>query len=146
MIESLEEEDIIVNKDSIGYMIVNTLILKPILKLQPSGMRSYFMLISLLLAYSVGEYRLLDYGKVPKSNLVKKLEAGDRDIYQEYISFRKYRGKVISSIERRKKRSFNFVQKSLSAVIRNKQKTAHTYFRSLQQPNRKRYTSNIGQS
>lgn len=66
-------------------------------------MRSYFMLISLLLAYSVGEYRLLDYGKVPKSNLVKKLEAGDRDIYQEYISFRKYRGKVISSIERRKK-------------------------------------------
>ena len=28
MIESLEEEDIIVNKDSIGYMIVNTLILK----------------------------------------------------------------------------------------------------------------------
>ncbi len=33
MIESLEEEDIIVNKDSIGYMIVNTLLLKPILKL-----------------------------------------------------------------------------------------------------------------
>lgn len=30
------------------------------------------------LAYQVGPYRLLGYGKIPKSTLVKKLEAGNR--------------------------------------------------------------------
>ena len=34
---------------------------------------------------------------------MKKLEAGDRDIYDEYVSFRCYRGKVVPSIERRRK-------------------------------------------
>ena len=32
-----------------------------------------------------------------------KLEAGNRDIYKEYISFRCYKGKVVPSIERRRK-------------------------------------------
>lgn len=40
---------------------------------------------------------------MPKSRLLKKLEAGDRDIYREYVSFRRYRGKVVPSIERRRK-------------------------------------------
>lgn len=34
------------------------------------------------------------------------MESGDRDIYKEYISFRCYRGKVIPSIERRRKEEF----------------------------------------
>lgn len=58
------------------------------------------------LSYNIGEYRLIGSGKIPKSNLIKKLEKGDRDIYKEYISYRKYKGKVIRSIERRRKCEF----------------------------------------
>lgn len=59
-----------------------------------------------VLSYNVGEYRLLGSGKIPKSNLIKKLERGDRDIYKEYVSYRKYKGKVVRSIERRRKCEF----------------------------------------
>lgn len=55
------------------------------------------------LAYNVGPYRLLGSGKIPKSRLIRKLEAGDRDIYKEYVSFRCYKGKAVPSIERRRK-------------------------------------------
>lgn len=48
-------------------------------------------------------YRLLGSKSIPKSKLIQKLEAGDRDIYEEYISFRCYKGRVIPSIERRRK-------------------------------------------
>lgn len=33
------------------------------------------------LSYNVGYYRLVGYGKIPKSRLIQKLESGDRDIY-----------------------------------------------------------------
>lgn len=55
------------------------------------------------LAYNVGPYRLLGSKKIPRSSLVKKLEAGNRNIYKEYVSFRCYKGKVVPSIERRRK-------------------------------------------
>ena len=58
------------------------------------------------LSYNVGYYRLVGYGKIPKSRLIQKLEAGDRNIYDEYISFRCYKGKVVPSIERRRKKEF----------------------------------------
>ena len=61
------------------------------------------------LAYNVGYYRLVGYGKIPKSSLIQKLEAGDRDIYREYISFRCYKGKVVPSIERRRKKEFRLL-------------------------------------
>ena len=62
-----------------------------------------------MLAYNVGPYRLLGYGKIPKSRLIKRLESGDRDIYDEYVSFRCYRGKVVPSIERRRKEEFRLL-------------------------------------
>lgn len=40
---------------------------------------------------------------LPKSKLIQELEAGNRDIYKEYISFRCYKGKIVPSIERRRK-------------------------------------------
>lgn len=58
------------------------------------------------LAYQVGPYRLLGNGKLPKSKLIRKLERGDRDIFKEYVSFRKWRGKVVPSIERRRRVEF----------------------------------------
>lgn len=67
---------------------------------------------SLLLAalsYQVGHGRLLGYGKHPKSRLIQKLERGDRDIYREYVSFRRWKGKVIPSIERRRKMEFELL-------------------------------------
>lgn len=63
-------------------------------------------LLLTVLSYNVGEYRLIGSGKIPKSNLIKKLEKGDRDIYKEYISYRKYKDKVVPSIERRRKCEF----------------------------------------
>lgn len=62
-----------------------------------------------MLSYNVGEYRLLGNGKIPKSNLIRKLEKGDRDIYKEYVSFRKYKGKVVRSIERRREVEFELL-------------------------------------
>lgn len=61
------------------------------------------------LSYNVGYYRLVGYGKIPKSRLIQKLEAGDRDIYNEYISFRCYKGKAVPSIERRRKKEFRLL-------------------------------------
>ena len=58
------------------------------------------------LAYQVGPYRLLGSGKLPKSKLIRKLERGDRDIIKEYVSFRKWKGKVVPSIERRRRVEF----------------------------------------
>lgn len=76
------------------------------------GMCSRFGKDALLVAtlsYNVGYYRLVGYGKIPKSRLIQKLEAGDRDIYNEYISFRCYKGKVVPSIERRRKKEFELL-------------------------------------
>ena len=39
-----------------------------------------------LLAYNVGAGRILGYGKQPKSQLLRKIETGDRNIYGEYAS------------------------------------------------------------
>ena len=67
---------------------------------------------SLLLAtlsYQVGHSRLLGYGKYPKSRLVQKLEQGDRGIYREYVSFRCWKGKVVPSIEKRRKVEFEML-------------------------------------
>ena len=66
-------------------------------------------LLLAVLAYNVGEYRLLGSGKIPKSTLIRKLEAGNRDIYSEYISYRKWKGRVVPSIERRRKKEFRLL-------------------------------------
>lgn len=54
------------------------------------------------LAYQVGAYRLLGTKKMPKSRLIRKLEVGDRNIYEEYISYCYYNGKSVASIKRRR--------------------------------------------
>ena len=51
--------------------------------------------------------RMFSYlGRDSLSRLLKKLESGDRNIYKEYVSFRCYKGKVVPSIERRRKVEF----------------------------------------
>ncbi len=63
-------------------------------------------LILTVLSYNVGHKTLLGYRTHPKSRLVKKLEAGDKDIYKEYISYCHYKGRKIRSIERRREMEF----------------------------------------
>ncbi|MGL5690406.1 MAG: glycoside hydrolase family protein [Bacteroidales bacterium] len=62
-----------------------------------------------VLAYNVGEYNILGNKKIKRSRLIQKLESGDRDIYNEYISFRRYKGKVLPSLERRRKAEFKLL-------------------------------------
>ena len=60
-------------------------------------------LLLAVLSYNVGEYRLLGYGKQPKSRLVQKLESGDRDIRSEYTSFCRYHGKELKALRLRRR-------------------------------------------
>ena len=64
-------------------------------------------LLLTVLAYNVGHSRLLGYGKRPKSNLIKKIESGDRDIYEEYISYRCYKASLSPASNAAEKESFN---------------------------------------
>lgn len=62
-----------------------------------------------VLAYNVGEYRLLGYGDRPKSRLIRKLEAGDRDIRTEYAAYCHYKGKAVPSIRKRREEEFKIL-------------------------------------
>ena len=59
-------------------------------------------LLLTLLAYNVDVGRLLGYGKYPKSMLLRKIEAGNRIFYREYVSFCRYKGKVLSGLVKRR--------------------------------------------
>ena len=48
-------------------------------------------------------------GKCRKSRLIQKLESGNRNIYEEYISFRYYKEKVVPGIERQRKKEFELL-------------------------------------
>lgn len=60
-----------------------------------------------VLAFNVGENRVLS------SKLIRKLEAGDRDIKEEYLSFRMYKGKVVRSLERRRKEEYELLKSNV---------------------------------
>lgn len=61
---------------------------------------------SLLLAtlsYNIGPYKVLGCkGRYPKSTVLKKLEAGDRNIRDDYVKYCRWKGKRVPSIERRR--------------------------------------------
>ena len=63
-------------------------------------------LLLTLLAYNVDVGRLLGYGNHPKSRLLRKIEAGDRNIYREYVSFCRYKGKVLKELVKRRQVEF----------------------------------------
>ena len=55
-----------------------------------------------VLAYNVGPYAILGTSKRPKSRLLRKIERGDRNIYNDYIAFCRWHGKKIPSIKFRR--------------------------------------------
>ena len=59
-----------------------------------------------VLSYNVGAGRLLGYGKHPKSRLLRKIESGDRNFYREFVSFCRYKGKVLQGLVKRRKVEF----------------------------------------
>ena len=46
------------------------------------------------------------YGKHAKSRLLRKIELGDRNIYKEYVSFCRHKGKVLQGLVKRRKVEF----------------------------------------
>ena len=63
-------------------------------------------LLIAVLSYNVGTGRLLGYGKHPKSRLLRKIESGDRNFYREFVSFCRYKGKVLRGLVKRRKVEF----------------------------------------
>lgn len=59
-----------------------------------------------VLAYNVGEYKLMHTNGSPKSSLLKKLKEGNRDVYADYVSYKKAGGRTIPNIERRRIKEF----------------------------------------
>lgn len=72
------------------------------------GYGKYSLLLATL-AYNVGYGTLMGNSHRPKSLLVQKIERGDKDIYQDYISFCRYKGKVVPSIRRRRMVEFHLL-------------------------------------
>lgn len=54
------------------------------------------------LAYNVGSGRLLGTNRLPRSTLIQKLDAGERDIQADYIVFCRYNGKPHQQLLRRR--------------------------------------------
>ena len=59
-------------------------------------------LLLTLLAYNVGVGRLLGYGKHPKSKLLRKIEAGDRNFYRGMFRSAGTKGKVLKGLVKRR--------------------------------------------
>lgn len=54
------------------------------------------------LAYNVGPYKVIGNKHFPKSNVVKKIEAGVRTFQKDYLEFCLWKGRKIDSIKRRR--------------------------------------------
>lgn len=54
------------------------------------------------LAYNCGQVSILGDKNKPESRLIQKIKRGEKDIENEYITFSRWKGKVIPSIKRRR--------------------------------------------
>ena len=63
-------------------------------------------LLLTVLSYNVGTGTLLGGRNRPKSRLIRKLEQGDRNILPEYLSFCRYKGRVLPGLLKRRRVEF----------------------------------------
>ena len=63
-------------------------------------------LLLTVLSYNVGAGALLGGRNRPKSRLIRKLEQGDRNILPEYLSFCRYKGRVLPGLLKRRRVEF----------------------------------------
>ena len=61
------------------------------------------------LAYNVGPGTLLGSATRSKSDLIRKLERGDRNIRSDYLRYCRWNGKVVPSIRKRRKVEFQLL-------------------------------------
>ncbi len=66
-------------------------------------------LLLAVLAYNVGPYAILGTNKRPRSTLLRKLDAGNRNIFRDYMRFCRYKGMKVKSIERRRYVEFSLL-------------------------------------
>ena len=66
-------------------------------------------LLLAVLAYNVGPYAILGTSKRPRSALLRKLDAGNRNIFHDYMRFCRYKGRKVKSIERRRYVEFSLL-------------------------------------
>ena len=59
-----------------------------------------------VLAYNIGPFAILGTSKRPKSRLLRKIERGDRNIYNDYIAFCRWHGRQVKSIKFRRQVEF----------------------------------------
>lgn len=64
-------------------------------------------LLLAVLAYSVGPYRILGTSEKSKSEMLRKIEAGDREIQDEYLSYSRYKGRPHKGLLERRTEEFN---------------------------------------
>lgn len=62
-----------------------------------------------VLAYNVGEGKLLGLGSHSKSTIITMLESGNRNIRKQYISYNRYNGKPVQSIKKRRIEEFEIL-------------------------------------
>ena len=60
-----------------------------------------------VLAYNVWPYAILGTSKRPKIRLLRKIERGDRNIYANYVSFCRWKGRQMKSIKFRRQVKFD---------------------------------------
>ena len=61
------------------------------------------VLLLAVLSYNVGAGRLLGYGRHRKSRLLRKIESGDKNFHLEFVSFCRYKGKVLRGLVKRRR-------------------------------------------
>lgn len=66
-------------------------------------------LLLAVLAYNVGPYAILGTSKRPRSTLLRKLDAGNRNIFHDYMRFCRYKSRKVKSIERRRYVEFSLL-------------------------------------
>ena len=66
------------------------------------------------LAYNV------ECGKVMRSRMYAKMRSGNRNIYRDYVDFKRWNGKIVPSIERRRKMEYLLLFTPLYKVLKNR--------------------------
>lgn len=62
-----------------------------------------------VLAYNIGEYNIKGGYGHKKSTLLKKIESGDRDVFEDYTAHCRWKGKEIKSIRNRRIKEYNLL-------------------------------------
>lgn len=70
-----------------------------------------------VLAYNVGPYAILGTSKRPRSTLLRKLDAGNRNIFHDYMRFCRYKGRKVKSIERRRYVEYSLLTLNIHSII-----------------------------